>query len=282
MTQAPISDAAATAEISRLNSEFWNELCGTHLATTLGITDDSRESLKKFDDWYMAYYPYLRDHIPFGEMRGKRVLEVGLGYGTVSQLLAQTGADFSALDIAAGPVDMVKHRLRLNRLAGTAQVGSILSAPFDDNTFDHVVTIGCLHHTGDLQRALDEVYRILKPGGRCSFMVYHAYSYRQLWEKPGRTVTAMAADILRMGSRPKASAHERGHYDRNAAGDAAPSTDFVSRRQLRRMCRRYGSFRARLENIAQEGPFAKRPREELLTTPWPRFVGLDVYCRAVK
>src|SRR5258705_3888649 len=115
MSQVDLSDSAAE-DVSRRNSEFWNELCGTHLATMLGIKDDSRESLKKFDDWYMDYYPYLYTHIPLADMRGKRVLEVGLGYGTVSQLIAQAGADFTALDIAEGPVEMVKHRLRINAL----------------------------------------------------------------------------------------------------------------------------------------------------------------------
>src|SRR5437016_3862380 len=128
MTQANLSNDATNSELNRLNSEFWNELCGTHLATQIGIEDDSPASLKKFDDWYMAYYPYLYDHIPFSEMKDRRVLEVGLGYGTVSQLIAQTGAVFSALDIAAGPVDMVNRRLRLNRLEGSAQVGNILAA----------------------------------------------------------------------------------------------------------------------------------------------------------
>jgi hypothetical protein len=38
-------------EVSQKNAEFWDELCGSHLAKSLGITDSSVESLKKFDDW---------------------------------------------------------------------------------------------------------------------------------------------------------------------------------------------------------------------------------------
>jgi hypothetical protein len=52
-------------QVSDKNSEFWDELCGSGLARYLGISDSSPESLKKFDDWYFNFYPYLFDHIPF-------------------------------------------------------------------------------------------------------------------------------------------------------------------------------------------------------------------------
>lgn len=93
-------------------------------------------SLKKFDDWYFAFYPYLFVHIPFEDMKGKDVLEIGLGYGTVSQRLAEAGARYRGLDIAPGPVTMVNHRLNQADLEGQAQQGSILQAPFADASFD--------------------------------------------------------------------------------------------------------------------------------------------------
>src|SRR5690606_21421713 len=93
---APLSQI----EIDRLNREFWNELCGTQLATSLGITDHSPESLARFDDWYLGLYPYLYRHLPFAEMTGQNVLEIGLGYGTVAQKIAAAGAHYHGLDIA--------------------------------------------------------------------------------------------------------------------------------------------------------------------------------------
>ena len=41
------------------NAAFWDELCGTNLARTLGISDASPESLARFDEAYHALYPYL-------------------------------------------------------------------------------------------------------------------------------------------------------------------------------------------------------------------------------
>ena len=41
------------------NARFWDELCGSALARSLGIEDASAESLRRFDDAYLALYPYL-------------------------------------------------------------------------------------------------------------------------------------------------------------------------------------------------------------------------------
>ena len=107
-------------EIDARNQTFWDELCGTQLAKQLGVFDSSPASLANFDKWYMDFYPYLERHVPFAELNGTKVLEVGLGYGTMSQKLAESGADYHGLDIAAGPVSMVNHRLAQSGLSGMA------------------------------------------------------------------------------------------------------------------------------------------------------------------
>src|SRR2546427_13100962 len=69
-------------ELDRRNETFWNELCGSGLARALGITDASRESLARFDAAYLALYPYLSRYLVAAAPEGRRVLEIGLGYGT--------------------------------------------------------------------------------------------------------------------------------------------------------------------------------------------------------
>jgi SAM-dependent methyltransferase len=274
---------AAPSAIDEKNSAFWDELCGSGIARMLGITDVSQASLKRFDDWYFAYYPYLFLHIPFHDWNCKDVLEVGLGYGTVSQRLAEWGARYRGLDIAAGPAAIVNHRLRQAGLAGEATIGSILDAPFERASFDHIVAIGCLHHTGDLQRALDECHRLLRPGGSLVFMVYYAYSYRRFMQARTQTLRYWLRE--RIGYRGvvgDSAAAERAGYDTNKDGAAAPHTDWISKTSLRYLCRNFTSFRARTENIVQEPPFQKRPRNELLMTRWPSRIGLDLYACAVK
>jgi SAM-dependent methyltransferase len=268
--------------IDEQNAAFWNTLCGTGLAISLGITDRSPESLKKFDDWYFDFYPYLFRHIPFEAMRGRSVLEVGLGYGTVSQRICEVGARYNGLDIAEGPVEMVNYRLLALGLPGRAQIGNILHAPFADETFDFVVAIGCYHHTGNIRRAIAESWRILRPGGTLVVMVYNALSYRRWIAAPRTTARFLIKDLLGFGSALAGAERDRAAYDVDTVGQAAPSTAFVTRRSLRRMCSNFRSFSARLENIDQERPFAARKRTDLLRTAWPRILGLDIYARAQK
>src|SRR5262245_4696284 len=259
-------------EIDRKNSEFWDALCGTSFAQSLGITDHSPASLKRFDDWYFAFYPYLFIHIPFEEMKGTDVLEVGLGYGAVSQRIAETGARYCGLDIAPGPVWMVNRRLQQVGLPGGARQGSILATDFPDQSFDFVVAIGCLHHTGDLPRSLQECRRILRPGGKLVFMVYYAYSYRRFYLARRETLQHALRELLGYRGVVEARTNkERVAYDGNAAGEGAPHTDFISRRSLHHLCRTFSRFSAQTENIDTGLPFEKSSsRRELLKTLWPR------------
>jgi hypothetical protein len=55
------------------------------MAEALGIRDQSAELLRKFDEWYFDFYNYLDRHIRFEKLKGKKVLEVGLEYGSVPQ-----------------------------------------------------------------------------------------------------------------------------------------------------------------------------------------------------
>jgi SAM-dependent methyltransferase len=275
-----MADDQSTIDIK--NSEFWNTLCGSSLAQTLGVTDTSIESLKRFDDWYMDFYPYLVDHIPFSSMTGKRVLEVGLGYGTIAQKIAEAGADYHGLDIAPAAADMANHRINQLGLSGSAQCSSILDAPFPDDHFDMVVSIGCLHHTGNLQRALDEVRRILKPGGTAIIMVYNALSFRRWHQAKEATESYLQWRLTGAGNLRAIEAIDRFAYDTDLEGNAAPETTFVSIGHLADMCSRFSRFQARLENIEQEPPFMAFTRKELLQTSWPAMCGLDIYATMVK
>lgn len=270
-------------EISKNNAAFWDELCGSHLAKSLGIADSSIQSLARFDDWYFDFYPYLFDHIPFSSMRGKRVLEVGLGYGTVAQRLAESGAVYTGLDIAQGPVSMVNQRLNQSKLMGEAVQGSILESQFPESTFDYVVAIGCLHHTGDLRCAIEQCHRLLKPGGQLIFMVYYAYSYRRFRMTPFLTIKNMLKEIFGYrGVVGNGSNRQRVAYDAGSKGGGAPHTDWISARSLKDYCGSFTSFESTNENIDQEAPFWFTPRKELLKTKWPSILGLDIYATATK
>ncbi len=277
------ADPDRQSSIDGQNRKFWDELCGSQLAKQLGLTDSTPASLAKFDKWYMEFYPYLYRYIPFAEVDGKKVLEVGLGYGTVSQKLAEGGALYSGLDIAAGPVHMVNQRLAQSNLNGRAIQGSMLECPFADNEFDLLVAIGCFHHTGNLQRALDEAWRVLKTGGRAIVMVYYAYSYRRWGTQPSATFKHLLSDKLGIRSEHRTvNESERSHYDASTKdGRGAPETVFTSASEMRRMVKEWSSCEIHRENIGQESIFKSWPRIKAcrIAGPW---VGLDIYCELTK
>jgi SAM-dependent methyltransferase len=273
-------ETGSTTDVDSANAEFWNELCGSTLAQALGITDHSLESLQRFDQAYLAFYPYLLDRVGLGDLAGKVVLEVGLGYGTLSQQLAAVATDYIGLDVAAGPVKLVNHRLGMMGLPGRAIQGSMLDAPLPSESVDAVVSIGCFHHTGDVQRCIDETYRLLRPAGVARIMVYNRFSYRQWLKWPKQTLRAAVRERRDV---PAASVDQRGAYDVNSAGVAAPETDFLSAQQLAGMFQRYSRFSCHKENCG-ELPFGLHrlvPRKLLLPSVG-RLAGLDIYIDARK
>lgn len=266
-------------EIDASNQEFWNELCGSTFAQVYGIKDHSLSSLEKFDYFYYRYYPYLHRHVPIEIMKGKKVLEVGLGYGTVGLKIARAGANYTGLDIAAGPVKMMQHRLKLYHLDGQAIQGSMLNCPLPDESQDFVVSIGCFHHTGNVQRCIDEAYRVLKPGGEAFIMVYNQFSYKQWKRWPKKTFRAWLDHF----SKEDSSVDQRAAYDLNLSGKEAPETVFLSIYELKKMFAKYAKVRFCKENCDDPGGvyryfLRRRPLLPLLG----RAMGLDIYIRAKK
>lgn len=264
------------------NAEFWDELCGSALARSIGVTEPTTEGLARFDLAYLALYPYLQHYVPGGGFRGAKVLEIGLGYGTLGQMLIERGADYYGVDIAEGPVAMMGERVR--RLdgdpAGRVVQASALALPFEEGTFDYVYSIGCLHHTGDLPRGVSEVHRVLAPGATAVIMVYNRHSYRRLTRAP---IERLRLSLT--GSSRRAQSMVRGWYDTNQAGDAAPHTDYVSKAEARRLFDRFSSVQIDTRNFDALSLFGGRlvlPRERLLDGRAAKLVGLDLYVTARK
>jgi SAM-dependent methyltransferase len=263
--------ASGQAATDQRNAAFWDELCGSALARQIGVEDASADSLARFDSAYMASYPYLDSYVP-ASLAGADLLEIGLGYGTLSALLIERGARYHGADIALGPVEMVRHRLRLagqgEDAAARVIQASALELPYEDNRFDFLYTIGCLHHTGNTPRAVTEVHRVLKPGGTAVVMLYNAHSLRQL-------LKVRVPELLRRG---RSHDEQAAMYDTNAAGAAAPHVDYWTRGGVRGM---FGAFAKVDIDVRNFDNTRFVPRERLLGNV-DRVLGLDLYITARK
>ena len=267
--------------LDRKNAEFWDEICGSERARSLGIRDVSPENLQRFDEAYLQYYPYLERYIFPRNLPGKRVLEIGLGYGTLGQVLASKGCRYHGLDIAKSPVALMKYRFALQGLAGDLRVGSVLDLPYKEAAFDYVYSIGCLHHTGDLRRAVGEVYRVLADGGQAIIMLYNRHSFRRMIFLP--VVHLRNLLLRRSNGHARFSDWVRTWYDKNLKGEAAPHTDYVSRAQVRRLFSDYRDVRIDSQNFDPLKYKGKTlvPRELLLNN-LGRIMGVDLYVTVTK
>jgi len=152
----------------------------------IGHPEFSREFYKEidqrfFDDAsnYLTYKNIPFDGmIDFESLKEKKVLEIGVGNGSHAQLLATHSKDFTGIDLTEYAIKSATERMKTFELnnAKILQMNAE-ELKFDDNSFDFVWSWGVVHHSANTQQILNEIHRVLKPGGIFKSMVY----YRSYW-----------------------------------------------------------------------------------------------------
>ena len=157
---------------------FWQaHPCGTKFS-------DAEIGTREFFERVEAHRYEKEWHIPaaaeFANARGLKVLEIGCGLGTDGAQFAKAGADYTGVDLTDAAIELARKRFELFGLKGDFQVADAENLGFPDESFDVVYSHGVLHHTPDIEAAVQEIYRVLKPGGRAIVMLYHrgSYNYR--------------------------------------------------------------------------------------------------------
>jgi len=105
-----------------------------------------------------------------GNLRGKKVLEVGCGPGGQIPLFAHAGARVWAFDLVPEVVEVARRTCRVSGIEDRVElsVSSVEDMSYADEMFDVVVGFGVLHHV-NIPLAARQVYRVLKPGGVAVF-----------------------------------------------------------------------------------------------------------------
>lgn len=157
---------------------FWdNQPCGT---AHINLPPHSREYFVEFDKFFESFYPYYLPFLNLESMRGKRVLEIGLGSGFSLHRIAEVAEACYGLDLSGGTIALNQARDRHFKLGLNLVQASATDIPLAENSLDFVVSVGCLHHIPDIQKAVTEIHRVLKPNGIFKGMVYNRRSYRYL------------------------------------------------------------------------------------------------------
>jgi SAM-dependent methyltransferase len=154
------------------------------------------------------------------EVSPRRVLEVGCGWGSFAERVAtELGADVLAVDQSQRMVELARER------GVDARVGDVLDLDFAAEEFDVAVANWMLYHVADLDRALAELARVLRPGGRLVAATNGLRHLGELWDLVGRD---RAAEPVRFfaetGELPL-----RRHFTRVERRDVSGPVTFASR-----------------------------------------------------
>jgi len=134
-----------------------------------------RPFIGRFERWIVSLYPAMPNPIDrlltaLGQVDGKHICEIGCGSGRLTRELAIRRAYISALDISAEAVRVTQGRNEefLPKRVNVQQMDAC-NLLYDDESFDVVVGMGILHHI-NISKAVEEISRVLKPGGRAIFI----------------------------------------------------------------------------------------------------------------
>jgi ubiquinone/menaquinone biosynthesis C-methylase UbiE len=162
--------------LKREIQEFWSRYpCAKNL---ISYPEGTKAFFQMHDRLIDRLTPYHTDVYQYEQYRGKRVLEVGCGMGAHAWRFARYAQEFYALDLSPGSIKLARKRFSLYELKeSNLIVGDAENLPFQNDYFDYVISNGVIHHSPNTQKAIDEIYRVLKEGGKTTIMIYNKNSF---------------------------------------------------------------------------------------------------------
>jgi ubiquinone/menaquinone biosynthesis C-methylase UbiE len=158
--------------------QYWDShALGTQYVRDRSLVIGSPEFFAHIRPWMNPYkFPWIMERIEreAARLKGAHLLEVGCGMGFDSLEFLKRGVRVTATDLTPTAVELARRHFEIERVrAEDVRVENALALSFPDNSFDAVWANGVLHATGDTPRAIKEVRRVLKPGGRA--IISHFY-----------------------------------------------------------------------------------------------------------
>lgn len=148
-----------------------------------GSVDFYNEIDRLFFSEIKAVMPYKKipfdNIIPFNALKNKSVLEIGVGVGSTAALIAPYAKSYTGVDLTEYAFKMTSKRMKLSQNRSNYNIIQMNAEELDfpDNSFDLVWSWGVIHHSANTKKILNEIHRVLKPGGSAKIMVY----YRGWW-----------------------------------------------------------------------------------------------------
>jgi 2-polyprenyl-3-methyl-5-hydroxy-6-metoxy-1,4-benzoquinol methylase len=190
---------------------------GTHLKKQIKVQDKAAEieagCISPEGAWLddAQGYKVRNTHLQLLELipsAGWRILDAGCGPGTYGIMLAQEGNEVVGIEISLDAVHVANKRAEEKGVNFSAHVGDLEKLPFKDNSFDICFCGWVLHHFPDIDAAVAELVRVLKPGGKMALVepnesnsvirfsrfiedlpLLRGWILREGWDTQNRTIT---------------------------------------------------------------------------------------------
>jgi SAM-dependent methyltransferase len=107
------------------------------------------------------------------DLKGKLVLDVGCGMGRFADVATRWGARVVGVDLSTA-AEVAAHNLADREFVSFQ--ADVFALPFAAESFDHIYSIGVLHHTPNCEQAVKTLPEYLKPGGKLAVWLYSAYN----------------------------------------------------------------------------------------------------------
>jgi len=171
-------DRSNTDEVvSRVRNYWQSHTLGKQFVRDGSLEPGTREFFDHVRPWMTPFrFTEIMERIEreSAKLKGKRLLEIGCGMGFDSVEFLKRGVRVTSTDLTQAAVDLTRRHINLEGLhADDVCTQNAIELSFPDESFDAIWSCGVLHHTGDTPRALREIHRVLKPGGRA--IISHLY-----------------------------------------------------------------------------------------------------------
>lgn len=169
------AEAAPPDRVNRRVRSYWNEhihdlAISRHPAGSAGFFDD-------LDEYHFDKLHHLLRLVPFDGLAGMAVLDLGCGTGVDLVRFARGGARVTGVDIADSAIALARQNVALRNLHAHLLVADGEALPFPTDHFDFVLAHGVAQYTGNGRRLVEEVHRVVKPGGEAVFQGYNRISW---------------------------------------------------------------------------------------------------------
>ena len=164
-------------DVTKANSEAWNKEVDDNNWWTQIVDEEKIINAKngKPEIWVTP-----SSNVPLSwvlPLKGKKVLNACGGGGQQTPILSAFGSSVTVVDISSKQLE--QDRIALNRYNLKAEIveGSVLSLPFEDESFDHIVNPCSLNFIEDLDKVYSEFHRVLRKGGSLIFGISNPILY---------------------------------------------------------------------------------------------------------